>query len=104
MEGADHPGTAGPVAHGDSLSSEGASEPDGSAGLSPALLIVPTPSPGGEEGVSVPGCRASCVGWTLTRAGLEARGERALLHLPRTPPSSSGQTPHVLLSRLSWLF
>lgn len=55
----------------------------------PALLFSLTPSPG----VSVPGGRASCVGWTRTPAGLEARGPQALLHLPLVPSSSSGADP-----------
>lgn len=92
MKGSDHRGAAGPVAHRGSLSSEGASRPAGSAGLSPALLVVPTPSPGAEEGDPVPGCGASWVGCTLTPPGVEARGPRALLSLPLAPPSSSGQT------------
>lgn len=62
--------------------------PDVSARLSTALLFALTPL----LGVSVLGCRASCVGWTRTLAGLEARGSQALLHLPLAPPPSSGQT------------
>lgn len=89
VEGADHTGAAESVVHGSSLSSDWASGPEVSARLGPALC----PWSGG-EGVSVSCCGSSYMGWTLTPAGLEARGPWVLLLLPWLP-HHPGADPHT---------